>query len=182
MQDFTDFLPEADEAEEESVRGKVSALVRKHTQLSTTLAALKDEAGEIARQIQILENSEIPDALLEAGLTEIRTVDGLKVSTKMFVGSIPPERRGDVYTWLEDHGHGDVIKRSVTVQFGKGEEEVAAAASELLKENGLVPVEKMDVHYQTFSSLMKELAGKGLSVPLNDWGVYYGQKAVIKKD
>lgn len=183
MSDFEDFLEEDElsQAEEESVTKKISDLVKERQSLEAQYDELKLQSALISKKIEDLDTRRIPDALLEAGLTEIKTIDGLKVSTRLFVGGIPAEKKTEVYGWLDSNGHGDVIKRSVAVNFSKGEEAAAKQTMEILSKAGLAPLEKLDVHYQTFAALMKELSLKGVSIPLDNWGVYYGQKAVIGK-
>lgn len=184
MSDFDDFLEEEEvsEAQTEDTIKKITRLVRRMKDLEGVHEKLKIEAALVAREMDDIQTRQIPDALLESGVTEIKTLDGLKVSTKLFVGGIPAEKKTEVYSWLDTNGHGDVIKRSVAVSFTKGEESAAKHTMELLKEAGLAPAEKLDVHYQTFAALMKELSLKGVSIPLDQWGVYYGQKATIGKN
>lgn len=177
--DYTDFFEE--EPDSENINAEITKLVRKHSALSEEAADLSAKLSAINKQILAIETTEIPDALLAAGVTEVKTIDGLKVSTKLFVGGIPAERKESVYDWLDSHGHGDIIKRSLSLNFGKGEDEVVAAASKLLEESGFTPVQKKDVNYQTFASTMRDLVSRGVVPPLEEWGVYYGQKAVIRK-
>lgn len=184
MSDFEDFLEEEElsEAQTEDTVKRVSRLVKRFRDLEEAHEKIKLQAALMSREMDDIQTRQIPDALLEAGVTEIKTLDGLKVSTKLFVGGIPAEKKTEVYNWLDANGHGDVIKRSVAVNFTKGEEQAASHTMQLLRDAGLAPMEKQDVHYQTFSALMKELSLKGVNIPLDQWGVYYGQKATIGKN
>lgn len=182
MSDFDEFLEEVGEEEaSDTIRNKISLLVNRHQELLSESSDLKVQQAQIAKEIVEIEQRKIPDALLEAGLSEIKTLDGIKVSTKPFVGAIPSDMKESAFSWMDSNGFGDIIKRSVTVEFSKGQEEQSKAAEKILRDQGLDPHEKRDVHYQTFSSWTKEQLAKGVSIPLDRWGVYHGQKASIKR-
>jgi hypothetical protein len=183
MAEEADFFGEhetADENTPEFLRTRIANYVKEMRGLQVQLEDLNYEASKLKAAIGELELKKIPDALLEAGLSEITTMDGLKVSTKLFVGAIPAEKKAEAFSWMDQHGHSSIIKRQVSVQFDKGSTEAAKKAEEAIRELGLEPKSTMDVHYQTFASFAKEQLNKGKALPLDAWGVYYGQKATIK--
>lgn len=178
-----DFFGEEESADEntpEFVRVRIANYVKEYRKLGVQIEDLEREVSRLKADRGELEMKKIPDALLEAGLSEITTLDGLKVSTQLFVGAIPAEKKPEAFEWLDSHGHGSIIKRSVSVQFDKGSTDSAVKAAEAIRELGLEPKTSLDVHYQTFKSFAKEQTNKGVSLPFEAWGVYYGQKAVIK--
>jgi hypothetical protein len=96
------------------------------------------------------------------------------------VGSIPSERKEEAYKWLDEHGHGGIIKRGVQVSFDKGSTKAAEAAAEAMRSMGLEPKVTLNIHAQTFMSFAREQIQNGNMLPLDRWGVFYGTKAVIK--
>lgn len=183
MAEEADFFGTEDVADEntpEFLRTRIANYVKEMRGLAVEVEDLNRLVAERKAKIQELELKKIPDALLEAGLSEITTLDGLKVSTTLFVGAIPAEKKAEAFAWLDQNGHSSIIKRKVEVQFDKGSTEAAKKAEEAIRELGLDPKSTLDVHYQTFKAFAKEQVNKGKSLPFDQWGVYYGQKAVIK--
>jgi hypothetical protein len=178
--DFFGDEEELDESAPDYTRVKIANYVSKVRSVDSQIEAAEDEIRRLKGIKDDLELRKIPDALLEAGLSEITTMDGLKVTTKLFVGAIPREKKQEAYSWMDSHGHGSLIKREVSVGFDKGSIEAAKAAEEAIRQLGLEPKVSMDVHHMTWSSFAKEQTKKGVSIPFEDWGVYYGQRATIK--
>ena len=182
----TDFVDEeffdAPPAEaSESFKHRVTNLVREVRDIEKEEAALMDQLKELARRRTELENKTIPDALMEAGVRELVTLEGLKVSTKFYVGAIPAAKKEEAYSWLESHGAASIIKRNVSLKLDKGSDALAEKAAEALRNLGLDPKVSLEVHPQTFMSFAKEQIAKGNVLPLAEWGVFHGEKAVIKE-
>lgn len=182
MSEDVDFFDNPDEKTggSEDFKVEVTNLAREHRLLEGQIAEHTEIIKNLTKQKSFLESVKIPDAMHRAGVREITTLEGLKVSTKFIVGAIPAESKEKAYAWLDDNGFGDVIKRSVSVNFGKGDTETATAAMESIRALGLEPQMKRDVHAQTFMALTREQIGKGTLFPLDEWGVFHGDKAVIK--
>jgi len=182
LEDFTDFF-ETDgptEGGSEAFRNKVTSLVREVRAIEGEIAKLEDQKKTLIIRQRQLEEQEIPNALTEAGVSEFVTLEGLRVSTKFIVGSIPSERKEEAYKWLDEHGHGGIIKRGVQVSFDKGSTKAAEAAAEAMRSMGLEPKVTLNIHAQTFMSFAREQIQNGNMLPLDRWGVFYGTKAVIK--
>lgn len=180
--DFSDFFEEEGSGDSgtETFKNHVTALVRTVRQLEQQIEDLERQQKDLLRRKRIIEEVELPSALTEAGVSEFTTLEGLKVSTKFIVGSIPAESKDEAFRWLDEHGHGDIIKRGVQVSFDKGSTAAAEAAAEQLRNLGLDPKVTLNVHAQTFMSFAREQIQKGNMLPLDRWGVFYGNKAVIK--
>jgi hypothetical protein len=176
-EDFFD-APPAEASE--SFKHKVTSLVREVRSIEQEEAQLMDQLKQLAARRAELETKAIPDALMEAGVRELVTLEGLKVSTKFFVGSIPAGKKEDAYAWLEAHGAASIIKRNVSLKLDKGSDALAEKAAEALRGLGLDPKVSLEVHPQTFMSYAKEQIAKGNTLPLAEWGVFHGEKAVIK--
>lgn len=140
--------------------------------------ALK-EASEKLRQVQEVD---LPNAMLQAGVTEIRLPDGQRITLKEDVyASIPKDRMAEAFAWLKANNLADVIKNEVKVNFGKGEEESAAALIEELNAHGWTSYDtKTTVHPSTLKSLIREQLAKGVNIPLDVFGAGPITKAIIK--
>ena len=94
--------------------------------------------------------------------------------------SVPAEKKRDAYAWLRESGFGDLIKNTVAIDFGRGEDDNAEALKEYCQEHGMTYSDKEGVHAQTLKAFIKEQMAKGVDVPLELFGAYPYSKAVIK--
>lgn len=182
MTEEVDFFAEevVDEKSADYLRTRISSYVKDARRLALEIEDKENEIKILKAQVDELELRKIPDALLEAGLSKITTFEGLEVSTKLFVGAIPKDKKEQVFSWMDTHGHSSLIKRNVSVAFDKGSSEAAKKAEQAILELGLTPKTSLDVHHMTWSSFAKEQTNKGVALPFEEWGVYVGQRATIK--
>lgn len=181
MADGTDFFEEQDNsAGSERFKAEVTNLARRHRILQGEMDDLANQMKELAKEQREIATRTLPDLLRQAGVKEITTLEGLKVSTKFVVGAIPADSKELAYAWLDSHGHGGIIKRNLSLQFDKGKTEDAEKAAEKLRFLGFDPTLKMDVHPQTFMAFAREQINNGVMLPLDQWGCFYGDTAVIK--
>lgn len=176
-----DFFEQEDTSQgAERFKGAITNLAREAKTIERTINDLQDKIKELGkRQIEI-ETKQLPELLHQAGVKEITTLEGLKVTTKFIVGSIPAASKEEAYNWLDSHGHADIIKRNLALQFQKGDTSQAEEAAKALREMGFDPTIKLDVHPQTFMAFAREQIQNGKMLPLAQWGVYVGDRAVIK--
>lgn len=176
-----DFFEEADAGTgSERFKAAVTNLARECRQIEGEIATLQNQIKELAARKTEIETRKLPDALHQAGVNELTTIDGLKVSIKFIVGTIPAEMKDTAYAYLDSHGQSGIIKRNLALQFSKGDTAQAEKAKEALKEMGFEPTIKLDIHPQTWMAFAREQIQNGKMLPLDQWGVFYGDKAVIK--
>ena len=180
-QEDVDFFEEMDTSSgSEQFKAAITNLAREARLLDGEISELQDRIKDLGRRKAEIETQKLPDLLKQAGVKEITTLEGLKVTTKFVVGSIPAEKKEEAYSWLDSHGHSDIIKRNLALQFQKGDTAQAEKAREALAAMGFDPTIKLDIHPQTFMAFAREQLNSGQLLPLNEWGVWYGDKAVIK--
>lgn len=151
-------------------------LKKQHTEMSETLQ-------ELEKQIEKLEQHTLPDLFDELGVKEFTTQDGVKVRVKELIrASIPEARRTSAYHWLEDNGHGSIIKTSVSCEFGKGDLDKAKQAFETLHDMGFSDASlKKSIHFQTLQAFVKEEIAKGSFPPEDLFSVFIGRKVEVVK-
>lgn len=76
--------------------------------------ALGDERAEINKKYDVLRMNIVPSKMEEAG-EESKTISGIgRITLQADVfASIPAPMRDQAYEWLDEHGHGDIIKPTV---------------------------------------------------------------------
>lgn len=108
--------------------------------------------------------------------------DGSKVTVATVISAnITKDRANEAHDWLRANGHADLIKNTVSVAFGKGEDEKAAELISQLDASGFSADQKEAVHPSTLKAFCKEQIERGAAIPSELFGIYIGQKTTIKK-
>ena len=160
----------------------VAALARtirdKEAKISDLEQTLKDEKKALIK----LTDEEMPSMLAEIGMASFALDDGSTVEVKQTYGaSILVEKRPEAYEWLRDNGYDDIIKNTVACQFGRGEDDQASAFAAFAQQQGYDPNQKTEVHPQTLRAFVKERCEAGEDFPMELFGAWVGQRAVIKR-
>jgi hypothetical protein len=95
--------------------------------------------------------------------------------------NISKDRSAGAHEWLRDNGFGDLIKNTVSVNFGKGEDDKAGELIKGLEDSGYNVDQKEAVHPSTLKAFCKEQIEKGSEIPTDLFGIFIGQKTTIKK-
>ena len=144
-------------------------------------ASLKELNGAVAK----LETDLIPSLMASAGGIEKFTLaDGTAITLKdELFASVTAANQQAAFAWLEEHGHGDVIKDELKLNLGRGElaQQRAVALIVAAEQNGVDDyIRKRAVHPGTLQALLKEQLAEGVEVPKEIFGVYQQRRAVIK--
>lgn len=161
---------------------QVAALVRQQLILEQRVEDLTADLKRAQQDLANISGEVLPAALAEHGLTELKMADGSKVTVATVISaSISKERSPAAHEWLRDNGFGDLIKNTVSINFGKGEDEKAGELIRELEGDGYNVDQKEAVHPSTLKAFCKEQIEKGSEIPSDLFGIYIGQKTTIKK-
>lgn len=142
------------------------------------LEALLDEAKTNLRRIV---EHEIP-SLMEGLEGTINLPDGRKVTiAEKIRASVKKEVKPIAMKWLDDNGHGGIVKRQFIIEFGKDQEEWANNFRQTLAESR-VPLnvkEERNVQWQTLDAFVREQLSEGVDLP-DMFGVFRQRFAKIK--
>ena len=158
--------------------------------LSDKVLELKDLEDEIANaeeslkklkeKAKVVSSVEIPAMMDDMQITKLKLKDGESVEIKKVYGaSIPKDQQEAAFTWLRNNGLGDVIKNDITVTFGRGEDNKAAAYADLAKGQGFEPVQKIGVNPMTLKALVRERLESGQEMPSDLFKTYAGNSTKI---
>jgi hypothetical protein len=146
---------------------EVSSLCSALTEQRRKVDQIEEELSTVKEFVRRLEEEDIPLAMQELGVDELKLVTGEKVSIKHDVyASLTSESKPAAYNWLEANGFGGLIKTNVSVEFGKGQIEGAESLAEDLQSRGLPVSLGRDVHAQTLKAFLREQLANGSNVPL----------------
>jgi len=160
----------------------ISELGRQAILIEKDIEDLEATLAEKKEALRNLTDERIPDALKEIGMKSFEMADGSEIEIKPFYSaSIPADRRGEAYEWLRAHGFDDIIKNTVSVQFGRGEDDAAGDLINVIRKQGLLPEQAEKIESQTLKAWVREMVEQGTEFPTELFGAYTGLKAKIKR-
>lgn len=174
------------DAQLKNVRDYAATLWKKRKEL----ARLLDDAQLISTEIEVLEMKTIPDAMRAIGMDSFSLTGGFRIDLEKFAhGSVKKEDEPKLHAWLEKVGWESIIKHTITIAFGKGEDKWAKKfLADLAKRKKPIQFERKDaIHASTWKSFFKErfaedAAGKTppeKRLPREIINVHEGERAVL---
>lgn len=161
-----------------TVASMAVAIKNKEAEIEDLEVKLKKEKNALLK----MTDEDLPTMLAELGLSSMTLEDGSNVTVKQTYGaSIRVDDKPQAFEWLRDNGYDDIIKNQVTCVFGRGEDDQASAFQALAIQQGLAPEQKTDIHPQTLRAFIKERVENGDDFPMELFGAWVGQRAVIKR-
>ena len=167
-----------DQGDLTTVAGMARAIRDKEKAVADLEQTLKEEKKALLK----MTDEDLPTMLAEIGLSSMKLDDGSEVTVKQTYGaSILVDNRPAAYDWLRDHGYDDIIKNTVACQFGRGEDDQASAFKAIAEKQGYLAEQKTEIHPQTLRAFVKERVESGDEFPMELFGAYIGQRAVVKR-
>ena len=160
----------------------VAGLARLIRDKEVKIESLETSLKAVKKELQKLTDEEMPAMLAEIGIASFALDDGSTVEVKQTYGaSILVQNRHTAFEWLRSHQYDDIIKNTVACQFGRGEDDQANAFSRFAETQGFMPQQKTEIHPQTLRAFVKERCEAGEEFPMELFGAWIGQRAVIKR-
>lgn len=181
-QDFEESAASSVEKLDQGGAVSVASLAREIRQTEKEIEDLEKDLKARKEKLLKLTDQEMPSLMAEMGISSLTLEDGAVVKvTQTYGASILVENRPKAYDWLRDHGYDDIIKNTVSCQFGRGEDDRAKEFAEFAANSGFAPDQKTEIHPQTLRAFVKERVENGDEFPMELFGAYVGQRATIKK-
>lgn len=169
---------------EEPVRGSVTHdLSRLGEELRQAQAELETQELQLKRakeRVEDLSEKIIPELMDKLGFQEFVTNSGfrIKITENVYV-SVSREKRSAVIKWLDDNGHGGMVKRNVTIAFNRDQEDRAKKLLTDLSKDYPGVKEESKVEPSTLRSWVTKRLESGLDVPLDLINVHTAKIAKI---
>ena len=159
----------------------VGALAKRAKELEKEIEEIDTTLAERKNQYRKLLEETTPAMLQELGLTKFSMTDGSEITVKPFYSaSIPEDKRAQAYEWLREHGYDDIIKNTVSVRFGRNEDQLCDTLLNQLREQNYPVEQAQKIEPQTLKAWVREQVERGREFPTELFGVYVGHKATIK--
>lgn len=169
MHDYADDIAGPTDGQFKQLNELTLNLNRAEIQKAEAEAALAKAKGEV----RDISEKQLPELMETMGLKDFTTSEGLRVKLKIsYHASIPKGRHSEAMRWLDEQGHGGMIKRNVTVKFTRDQEDEAhALVSEL---SGQFPQvdETMKVESATLKAFVREILEAGGEIDDELFGIY----------
>lgn len=134
----------------------------------------------------------LPDLMDGAGVPSLTlAADGNLPAVKVEVGTHyfaniaagwEPERRAAAMSWFDDHGSGDLVKTTLTMEFSRDKRAEAVSLARQLRLDGREVNVIETVHFMTLTSWLKERHRASLELPPLDLiGGHIARVATLKK-
>jgi hypothetical protein len=162
---------------------RVSTLAQRQLEIKREIEDLEKQLQRKQEELKTNAESDLPEAMTSCGLQELTISGGALVTLKKVVAaSIPAPKLGEAMSWLEAHNAGSLIKHTVNIEFGKGEEQLFKDFLEDLKrrQTPVKATSKDYVHPQTLGAYIREQDRNGVVVPEDVFGIFRVTKADVK--
>ena len=161
-----------------TLTGFAEAIIKQDAFVKELDERLKEEKKKLLK----MTDEDLPALMTEANSMEFTLLDGSKVTIKpQYGGSIKVDNRPEAYDWLRKHGHDDIIKNTISCQFGRGEDDLASSFKAFAEKEGYIPNQTEKIEPMSLRGWIKERVEKGEEFPMDLFGAYVGQRAVITK-
>lgn len=160
---------------------RIVTLAEEMARVEVELLANEKRGKELAQELERLQLRALPDALDDANMKDFTLKDGRKIGIAEEVYSgIAKARQAEAFAWLRAHGFDSIIKRTIAVKFGKGDDSTATATLAALQKLLGGKYELIDaeaVHPQTLGAFVRECLRDGTEIPEATFGVHRVNRA-----
>lgn len=164
FEEFKNGLDEAGITEETlqnqnvDIIGKVGEEIEAKFKLEEEIAVLQGQLAEKEKLLKEYDQIKIPQLLEAAGLAEVTTKNGFKVTTKNeYRGNISEANSEVALDWFIKSGGADTVKNSYIIPVSINDKAVAEKLEAILDRAGLGYSRKLNIPWNTLAGVIKEL-------------------------
>lgn len=111
---------------------------------------VEEELKQINEEFDLIRFEMVPDAMEEEGIERVRYEGiGTVYLRSGLRASINPQRRDEAFVWLDDNGHGDLVKPTVNAQ------SLAAAVGKIVADGTVIPTGLINIYPYTQAVITK---------------------------
>ncbi len=159
----------------DNLMARLSGLAAEQMQAEARVAQLDEDILVANEELRHIKENLLPTLMEEAEVEEFTTRDGVRIEMKEALrGSISKAKQAEAFAWLEEHNHGRIIKRQLTIDFGKEEEDWAKKFERdcAQRKKPLNMKRRKMVAPPTLLAFLKGQLEQGVPIPLDMFGVF----------
>ncbi len=186
--DYGDDLAQSAETSAEAAK-RLTALVLRMAQLELEEGDLEYKLKETQKELRQYRENLVPELMAELGSTLFRTaLGGIEVEMKEELrASFPKDttRQIQCFAWLKETGNDGIIKREVTIQYGRDSIKWADELVQKLEEWGIgehgTLSQEWNINHQTLLAFLRRELKDGKNVPMEVFSAFVQRYAKIKR-
>jgi hypothetical protein len=154
-----------------------------HKQLELEAEVSKHEAAlkDAKERLKKVQESDLPNALKAAGMTTFGLDNGMTVSyDEDLKVSVPKKNKAAVIKQMKEWGYTANVANLLTVDLGKGNDNVAKALSAQAEEMGVTAILSEDIATGTVKAALNKRIKEGKSDDLALFGAFSFTKSTVK--
>ncbi len=159
---------------------RLSELAIELNKAELEVAKIEEQLKKAKAAVTELAEKDIPELMDSLGVAEFKTTAGFKIKiTETIRASIPDANKPAAMAWLDAHGHGGLIKRSIVVAFDREQQEAAQELQAELETKFENVKSDLKVEPSTLRAFIGEQLEKGEPIPLQLFGAWQQRIAKI---
>lgn len=162
---------------------RITQLAEELLKLELAITELEEQTKALKEAHRKIQEGDLPEMMEAAGVETFTLSSGRSVSLSVETyANISKENEETAFSWLRDHGHDALIRRELSVSFGKGEDRKAnrlfkyLSARKYLSDNSIIG--KQSVHPATLRAFVRRCLEAGEEIPQDTFGIF--QRTVAK--
>lgn len=161
-------------------------MARAMRDLSLQIKDLQEQIDQKQKLLTQLSMKDLPDLfdqhrVRSIGLDAEGNLPAYDVVASPYYKAVLPKEEDAGLRWLEEEGHGDMIRRSYTVNLNKDSQKEAAALRKFLEKHDMAFDEKETVPWTTLTAFVKEqIEKRHKTPPLEILGATVGRIVKLK--
>lgn len=161
----------------------LARLAQEQLDAEANVAAAQAALTRAQDRLKDVQERRLPEAMENLGMKDFTTTTGLKIVVDETVRSSPPKNmREQAWAWCRANGAAGLVKRTIKLEFGKGED---AIANQILKLKSLQKAgnitDDSGVHPSTLSAFVKTKLAEGVDIPVDVFGIFKQRVSKIVK-
>jgi hypothetical protein len=160
---------------------EIADLGKEFVDTHTQIEFLEGRLAEAKKKYNRLSTEIIPYAMQSIGMTSFEIGNRYTIKTQpVLVVKTDKEKMQEIDSWLDQHGHGGMVKFKLEVFLPKNVDKVTIDELQgAIESFGFEYSLTKSIHYQTLNKWSREMDEAGEVIPMDLFDVYRGTKTVI---
>lgn len=162
LMDDAGVAQDVEEVAAQDILGALGKLVEEKQALEAKIAQMQTDLEEEQKRLKEYDQVKIPNLIESAGLQEITTKNGYKVSIKQeYRGNISEENQEYALDWFIKSGGADTVKNKFEVPVSINDKKTIDLLEQIFNRAGVSYVRKLGIPWNTLAAVIRELDGTG---------------------
>jgi len=153
---MVDYEKLTDDAPSDDQLKVISGLIKRQVEIEDWIKKEEGRLREAKANLAKVQNELLPEAMLNAGVSQFTDEMGFRVQVKEDVkAGITAANQPWCFQWLRQSGNGDIIRNEFKITYGVGQDQEAHTLVDILKEQEQDFNQKEYVHPRTLPAFVR---------------------------